>query len=168
MIGFVLERVENIAEKEPMPIIIILCLNNIFQNLLVQVRKNLFFLQKFKSLKYASLFVEKKENVLYSHLSFFTLFTPVRRKKKKKKPSAKVNLKILGKYVDYSIHPFSPFPNDIILDRTKSKAFAENKLHIAKMTFSRFDRVENNVGKGENAGYQHFLFFPRCFPKLSS
>ena len=24
--------------------------------------------------------------------------------------------------------------------------------------------VENNVGKGENAVYQHFLFFTHCFP----
>ena len=23
--------------------------------------------------------------------------------------------------------------------------------------------VENVVGKGENAGYQHFLLFPQCF-----
>ena len=23
-----------------------------------------------------------------------------------------------------------------------------------------FDRVENTMGKGENAGYQHFLLFP--------
>ena len=28
-----------------------------------------------------------------------------------------------------------------------------------------FDRVENIVGKGENADYQHFLLFPRCFQK---
>ena len=28
-----------------------------------------------------------------------------------------------------------------------------------------FDKVENIVGKGENAGYQHFLLFPRCFQK---
>ena len=28
-----------------------------------------------------------------------------------------------------------------------------------------FDRVENIVGKGENAGYQHFLLFPQCFHK---
>ena len=28
-----------------------------------------------------------------------------------------------------------------------------------------FDTVENIVGKGENAGYQHFLPFPLCFPK---
>ena len=26
-----------------------------------------------------------------------------------------------------------------------------------------FYRVENIVGKGENAGYQHFLLFPQCF-----
>ena len=30
-----------------------------------------------------------------------------------------------------------------------------------------FDRVENTVGKGENAGYQHFLLFPQCFQKNS-
>ena len=31
-----------------------------------------------------------------------------------------------------------------------------------------FDGVENIVGKGENAGYQHFLLFPHCFPKAST
>ena len=30
-----------------------------------------------------------------------------------------------------------------------------------------FDRVENIVGKEENAGYQHFLLFPQCFQKSS-
>ena len=30
-----------------------------------------------------------------------------------------------------------------------------------------FDRVENIAGKGENAGYQHFLLFPQCFQKAS-
>ena len=29
------------------------------------------------------------------------------------------------------------------------------------------ERVENIVGKGENAGYQHFLLFPQCFQKAS-
>ena len=28
-----------------------------------------------------------------------------------------------------------------------------------------FDRVENIVVKGENAGYQHFLLFPLCFQR---
>ena len=45
------------------------------------------------------------------------------------------------------------------------KNFADNKLTIAGMMISLLDRVENTVGKGENAGYQHFLLFPKCFPK---
>ena len=28
------------------------------------------------------------------------------------------------------------------------------------------ERVENNVGKDENTGYQPFLLFPQCFKKL--
>ena len=35
------------------------------------------------------------------------------------------------------------------------------------MIISVFDRVENIVGKGENAGYQHFLLFLQCFEKAS-
>ena len=31
------------------------------------------------------------------------------------------------------------------------------------MLISLFDKVENTMGKGENAGYQHFLLFPQCF-----
>ena len=30
-----------------------------------------------------------------------------------------------------------------------------------------FERVENIMGQGENAGYQHFLLFPQCFQKAS-
>ena len=26
-----------------------------------------------------------------------------------------------------------------------------------------YNKVENNVGKGENAGYHHFHFLPQCF-----
>ena len=35
------------------------------------------------------------------------------------------------------------------------------------MIISVFDSVENIVGKGENAGNQHFLLFPQCFKKTS-
>ena len=28
------------------------------------------------------------------------------------------------------------------------------------------NRIENIVGKGENAGYQHFLLFPQWFQKV--
>ena len=38
---------------------------------------------------------------------------------------------------------------------------------FAKMIISLSYRVENIEGKGENAGYQHFLLFPKCFQKPS-
>ena len=36
------------------------------------------------------------------------------------------------------------------------------------MTISVFDTVENILGKGGNAGNQHFLLFPQCFQKVFS
>ena len=54
-------------------------------------------------------------------------------------------------------------PNDKILDVTKLKAFADNKIDVAQLMISVFDREENIVGKGENDGYQHFFLFPQCF-----
>ena len=51
------------------------------------------------------------------------------------------------------------------IDRSKSKAFADGKINVnEKMKFD-LGRVENIVGKGENAGYQHFLLFPQRFQK---
>ena len=61
----------------------------------------------------------------------------------------------------------NPLPNDKLLDVTKLKAFSDNKLDIVKMMISPFDQLESTVGKGENAGYQHFLLFLQCFPKPS-
>ena len=68
-------------------------------------------------------------------------------------------------YHQYSKNPFknvvnNSLPNDTILDTTKSKAFADDKTDVAQMMISVSDRVENIVGKRENAGYQHFLLFP--------
>ena len=42
---------------------------------------------------------------------------------------------------------------------SKFKAFAYNKLNGAKIMISFFDRVENIVGKDENAGFQHSVPF---------
>ena len=42
---------------------------------------------------------------------------------------------------------------------SKFKAFADDKLNLAKMMIFLLDKVENTVGKGENADYQHFLSF---------
>ena len=63
---------------------------------------------------------------------------------------------------------FNPLPNEKLSEVTKLKAFADDKLNIVKMVITLFDRVENTVEKGENAGYQHFLLFQQSFPKPSS
>ena len=46
---------------------------------------------------------------------------------------------------------------------TQLKAFADDRITEAQMSISVFDRVENIVKKGENAGYQHFFLFPQSF-----
>ena len=65
-------------------------------------------------------------------------------------------------------HCINPLPNDKISAWSKLKAFADEKLDVVKMMISLLDSVENTLGKRENAGYQHFLLFPQCFPKPSS
>ena len=52
--------------------------------------------------------------------------------------------------------------DDKIMDFAKLKAFADDKLNVAKVMFSVNNRIENIVGKGENAGNQYFLLFPQC------
>ena len=61
----------------------------------------------------------------------------------------------------------NPFPNDKFLDWSKFKAFAEDEIIVTQKLKVVLGRVENIVGKGENAVYQHFLLFPQCFLKLS-
>ena len=59
-------------------------------------------------------------------------------------------------------------PNDKILGQTKLKAFSDKKkTNMAEKLKFVLGTVENIVGKGENAGYQHFLLFPQCFQKAS-
>ena len=40
--------------------------------------------------------------------------------------------------------------------------------NLPKEKIFLFDRLENIVGKEENAGYEHVLLFPKCFQKDSS
>ena len=54
-------------------------------------------------------------------------------------------------------------PHYIILYIPKLKAFADDKLDVAQIVKFALDREENILGKGENAGYQHFLIFLKCF-----
>ena len=50
-----------------------------------------------------------------------------------------------------------------MLDWSIFKALAENKINIGKTLKTVYGKVENIVGKGENAGYHHFLPFSQCF-----
>ena len=56
-----------------------------------------------------------------------------------------------------------PLPNDRVLDSSKFKAHANNRKNVTQNLNFVLGRVENILGKGENADYQHFLLFPKCF-----
>ena len=51
--------------------------------------------------------------------------------------------------------------NDKILDLSKLKAFADDKINVTENLKLVLGRVEKIAGKGENAGYPHFLLFPQ-------
>ena len=59
-------------------------------------------------------------------------------------------------------------PDNKILDQSKLNAFADNNLKVIQMAEYVLDKIENIVGKEENAGYQHFLLFQQCFQKAIS
>ena len=74
---------------------------------------------------------------------------------------------LLQKYVLTFLIVFNSLPNGKILDWSKLKTFADDKTNVKKKFKLCLGRVENIVGKGENAGYQHFLLFLQCFQKHS-
>ena len=47
----------------------------------------------------------------------------------------------------------NPVPNDKILDQSKFKAFADDKLKVIQMAKFVLDKLENIMGKEENNGY---------------
>ena len=49
-----------------------------------------------------------------------------------------------------------------------SKLKADDKINVNEKLNFGIGRVENIVGKGQNAGYHHFLLFPQCFQRLLS
>ena len=59
-------------------------------------------------------------------------------------------------------------PNDKILGQYKLKALAGNTKKVNKKLKLVLGRVENILRNGENAGYQHFLLFPKCFQNQPS
>ena len=54
-------------------------------------------------------------------------------------------------------------PDNKIVDFSKLKGFADDKVNVAQKSKSVLGRVKNIAGKGENAGYKYFLhyFFKR-------
>ena len=62
-------------------------------------------------------------------------------------------------------------PHGKSLDLSKLRTFADDNFKVAQMVQVCCDRIENIVGKGENAGNNHFSiptmfskgFFPRVF-----
>ena len=67
---------------------------------------------------------------------------------------------LYGKYL-------SLYQNTIFLHLSKLKAFADNKINVVQNLKFVSGRIETIVGKGENAGYPHFLLFPQCFLEAS-
>ena len=45
--------------------------------------------------------------------------------------------------------------------------FADDKINVTQKLNFVLGRVENIVGKGENAAKQHFVLFPQCFQQVS-
>ena len=70
---------------------------------------------------------------------------------------------LLTKPYQRQFDQFNPLPDDKISDWSKSKAFADDKLNVTQNIKVVFHRIENNIGKKEDAGYKHFLLFPQCF-----
>ena len=68
-------------------------------------------------------------------------------------------------YVCLPLFSLNFLPNNKVLAMSKLKAFADNKIDVVKMMISLLDRIEKTVGKGENAGYQHFFPFPTVLSK---
>ena len=57
-------------------------------------------------------------------------------------------------------------PNNKVLDVSKLNAFADDNLTVDQKLKFALGKVENIVGKGENAGYQHFPFSHNVFKRL--
>ena len=57
----------------------------------------------------------------------------------------------------------NPSSDDGIFASSEFKEFADEHFIVTPMVQFLSDGGVNIVGKGENAGYQHFLLFPQCF-----
>ena len=61
-----------------------------------------------------------------------------------------------------------PFTKQKFSDWSNFKAFADYKINVAEKLKFVLRQAENILGKGEDAGYQHFLLLPQCSQDPSS
>ena len=54
-----------------------------------------------------------------------------------------------------------------MFDWSRLKAFEDDEINVIENFKFVWEMVENILGNGENAGYQHFLLFLQCFQKAS-
>ena len=54
--------------------------------------------------------------------------------------------------MSYSVCSFNSLPNNTILDQSNLKDLEDDKINVTYVTNFVLGRVENIVGKGENAG----------------
>ena len=67
----------------------------------------------------------------------------------------------------YGAKGYKGVPILMLLTFLKLEASADIDYDVALLELFFFARAENIVGKGQNAGYQHFLLFPQCCQKAS-
>ena len=72
----------------------------------------------------------------------------------------------LGKGKNRLIYPLIRNQTTRLFAWSKLKAFADDKVKVAKTFFFFFDRFDNFVGKGDHAGNQYVLFL-HCFEVFS-
>ena len=67
--------------------------------------------------------------------------------------------------LNFHLSVLHSLPNKFfVLDQIHS--ICRQQINVAKIMISVSDQVENIVGKGENAGYQHFFFSQNVFKRL--
>ena len=63
-----------------------------------------------------------------------------------------------------ALSPFlTMFFKSLLFQGRSKSGLCGKELSVSQMTQFYFEKEENIVGKGENAGYQHFLLFPQMF-----
>ena len=75
------------------------------------------------------------------------------------------NLFLALRSTDFSLLTRNHTPKVFAL--SELKAFTGEKFIVAQMVHFFLNREEKIVGKGENAGYQHFLLFSQFFQKAT-